>query len=165
MTLRGVSLTLLLAALTVHVGLGRPAWREQAALSLKTSSLDGEKQALLARAAALERADALTARSTRMDLPPGAKDDGVARLRRSLLESLRGQQVTGVRLAVTPAMPPLAAEGRLQAEGTFAAVVQLSGHLVRPGAGFVLKSVHIGPTPHGSLALEVEGMSVLEEAP
>jgi hypothetical protein len=156
---------LLLAALAVHVGLGRPAWREEAALAERASSLGAERQALLDRVAALERADVLAARSTRMELPPGANDDGVARLRRSLLESLQGQAVSGVRLAVAPAPPPLAAEGHLQAEGTFAEVVQLSGQLVRPGAGFVLKRVRLAPTPHGSLALEVEGVSVLEEAP
>jgi len=164
-TLRGLSVLLLLGAVAVHVGLARPAWREEAVHTEQAHALRAEKQALLGRVAALERTDVLSARATRMELPPLANDDAVARLRRSLLESLRGQPVVRVRLAVAPARPPLAAEGRLQAEGTFADVVRLSGHLVRPGAGFVLKRVRIAPTPHGSLALEVEGMSVLEEVP
>ena len=164
MTLRGLSVAVLLAALAVHLGLARPAWRELEALTGKANALGDEKQALLHRVAALDRGDVLTARATHMEVPPGVGDDDVARLRRSLLESLRGQAVSGVRLAVAPAAAPLAAEGRLQAEGTFAAVVGLSGQLVRPGAGFVLKRVRIAPTPRGSLALEVEGVSVRQEA-
>ena len=165
MTLRGLSVLLLLGALAVHVGFARPTWREEAVLTEQAHALDAEKQALLDRVAALERAFVQSARATRMELPPGTSDDAVGRLRRSLLESLRGRPVSGVRLAVTPARPPLAAEGRLRAEGTFADIVRLSGHLVRPGAGFVLKNVRLARTPHGSLALEVEGLSVLEDAP
>ncbi|HVQ28657.1 MAG TPA: hypothetical protein VMV21_03710 [Vicinamibacteria bacterium] len=100
-----------------------------------------------------------------MEDPAGANDDAVARLRRSLLESLRGQPVSSVRLEVTPARPPLAAEGRMRAEGSFAEVVRLTGHLVRPGAGFVLKGVRLTRTPQGNVALEVEGMSVAAGAP
>jgi hypothetical protein len=70
-----------------------------------------------------------------------------------------------VRLEVTPARPPLAAEGRMRAEGSFAEVVRLTGHLVRPGAGFVLKGVRLTRTPQGNVALEVEGMSVAAGAP
>ena len=100
-----------------------------------------------------------------MEAEEGRKGDAVARLRRSLLESLRGQPVTGVHLEVVPARTPLAAEGRLRAEGSFTDVVRLSGHLVRPGAGFVLKNVRLARTRRGSLTLEVDGMSVLEGTP
>ena len=165
MTSRGLSVLLFLGGLLAHFGLARPAWREEAAFMERTTALLAEKQALLGRLAALERADVLSARAARMETKAGTNDDAVARLRRSLLESLRGQAVSGVRLEVAPARAPLAAEGRLRALGSFADVVRLSGHLVRPGAGFVLKRVRIARTPHGSLALEVEGMSVLEGTP
>ena len=165
MTLRGLSILLLLGGLLAHLGLARPAWREEAALAERTRALLVEKESLRGRLVALERADALSARSARMETKAGSNDDAVARLRRSLLDSLRGQPVTGVHLEVAPARAPLGAEGRLRALGSFADVVRLSGHIVRPGAGFVLKSVRIARTPHGSLALEIEGMSVLEGTP
>ena len=165
MTRRGLSILLLLGGLLAHLGLARPAWREEAALAERTRALLAEKESLRGRLEALERADALSARSARMQSKAGSNDDAVARLRRSLLDSLRGQPVTGVHLEVAPARAPLGAEGRLRALGSFADVVRLSGHIVRPGAGFVLKSVRIARTPHGSLALEIEGMSVLEGTP
>ena len=165
MTLRGASILLLLGGLLAHFGLARPAWREEAAFAQRTGALLAEKAEILGRLAALERADVLSARATRMETKAGTNDDAVARLRRSLLESLRGQPVSDVHLEVAPARAPLAAEGRLRALGSFADVVRLSGHIVRPGAGFVLKSVRLARTSHGSLALEVEGMSVLEGTP
>ena len=165
MSSRGLAILLLLGGLLAHFGLARPAWREETAVVQQTAALLAEKEALLGRLAALARADVSSARAARMETKPGTNDDAVARLRRSLLESLRGQPVTGVQLEVAPARAPLAAEGRLRALGSFADVVRLSGHLVRPGAGFVLKSVRLARTPHGSLALEVEGMSVLEGTP
>ena len=165
MTRRGLSILLLLGGLLAHLGLARPAWREEAALAERTRALLVEKESLRGRLVALERADALSARSARMQTKAGSNDDAVARLRRSLLDSLRGQPVTGVHLEVAPARAPLGAEGRLRALGSFADVVRLSGHIVRPGTGFVLKSVRIARTPHGSLALEIEGMSVLEGTP
>lgn len=165
MTSRGASIILVLAALVVHFGWAAPAWREGAMLAAQAGLLHSEKDALLGRLDAIERADTLTASATRMESGAAANDDPVVRLRRSLLDGLRGQPVSAVRLEVVPAHPPLAAEGRLHAEGSFADVVRLSGHLVRPGAGFVLKTVRLARTPHGSLALEVEGLSVLAGTP
>lgn len=159
------SILLAVAALVVHFGWAVPAWREQAILTAQAGLLQSEKAALLGRLEAIARADALTESATRMEAGAAANDDPVVRLRRSLLDGLRGQPVSGVRLEVAPAHPPLAAEGRLHAEGSFADVVRLSGHLVRPGAGFVLKTVRIARTPQGSLALQVEGMSVLAGTP
>ena len=165
MTSRGLTILFFVGGLLAHFGLARPAWREEEALVERTATLLAEKQALLGRLAALEHADVLSARAARMETKAGTNGDAVARLRRSLLESLQGQQVSGVHLEVAPARAPLAAEGRLRALGSFADVVRLSGHLVRPGTGFVLKSVRLARTPQGSLALEVEGMSVLEGTP
>lgn len=165
MTWRASSILLLSCGVLAYFGVARPAWREAALLEERTGVLLAEEQKLLDRLAALSRADALSVRATRMEVEGGPSGDAVARLRRSLLESLRGQPVTGVHLEVAPARAPLAAEGRLRAEGSFADVVRLSGHLVRPGAGFVLKNVRLARTRRGSLTLEVEGMSVLEGTP
>jgi hypothetical protein len=167
MTSRGASIILVLAALVVHFGWAAPAWREGAILTAQAGMLRSEKDALLGRLDAIERADSLTASATRMEsgAAEAVNDDSVVRLRRSLLDGLRGQPVSAVRLEVVPAHAPLAAEGRLHAEGSFADVVRLSGHLVRPGAGFVLKTVRLARTTHGSLALEVEGLSVLAGTP
>jgi hypothetical protein len=58
--------------------------------------------------------------------------------------------------------PPHAAEGRVRAEGTFADLVRLSGRLVAPGRGFVLRRARFATAggADGGLVLEVEGFSV-----
>jgi hypothetical protein len=131
-------LALLLVALALHLGITRPAARAQGM--------------------------ALLRRVSRMDLPDGTPGDDVARLRRALLESLRDQPVSGVRLAVSAARPPLAAQARVEATGSFDDVVRLTGRLVRPGAGLVLARVTMAATP-GGLDLLVEGASLLAASP
>jgi len=159
---RLAALALVAGALVLHVGLARPAWHEAAAAQERFSRLRLEKRKLEAEIRVHERALARGRRAVRMDLPGGAPEDAVGRLRRSLLESVRDQPVAGVRLAVSPARVPLLAEGRLRAEGSFADMVRLSGRLVRPGAGLVLSHVRFSPTRRGSVSLEVVGVSVAE---
>ena len=82
------------------------------------------------------------------------------------MTALAGQPVSGVRLSVGPGQPPHAAEGRVRASGTFADLVRLSGRLVGPGRGFVLRRARFATSPsEGGLTLEVEGFSVSPGAP
>jgi hypothetical protein len=164
-TRRALGALLVLGAVLVYLGFSRPADREEAAARAELSRLREEERGLLVVIASRERAAAASARASRMDVLPGTSADAVARLRRSLLDSLRGQSVYNVRLAVTPGRPPLAAEARLSAEGSFADVVRLSGRLVRPGAGFVLRRVRMAPARDGGLVLDVDGVSVESEGP
>jgi hypothetical protein len=155
---------LFLLALLVHVGLALPARREAAVAQDRFARLREEGQALAARVARLEHAAEVSARAAHMELPPGTGGDAVGRLRRSLLGALDGQTVSGVRLAVQAGNPPFAAEARLRAEGAYAELVRLSGRVVRPGAGLVLRHVRFKPSPEGTLVLEVEGGSVAAQA-
>lgn len=166
MTLRwALAAVLFVGAVLVYFGFTRPARSEETGARAELERLRAEERGLQAVIASRERAAAASARASRMDVQPGTGADAVARLRRSLLDSLRGQPVTKVRLAVTPGRPPLAAEARLTAEGSFAEVVRLSGRLVRPGAGLVLRHVRFTPARDGGLTLDVDGVSVESEAP
>jgi len=155
---------LLLGALLLHWLVARPAARENAAAQAEAARLRREALSLQGQVDALEKALAEEARIVRMDLPEGAPKDAVARLRMALLESLQGQPVSGVRLAVSASSPPAAAKGRVEATGSFSDLVRLSGRLVRPGAGLVLERMTLGPTSRG-LTLQVEGVSVEGRAP
>ncbi len=151
---------LVVAALLVHLLLGSPASREAARAQEETLRLTNEKRSLVVRRSRTERE-----RAARLSSPEGsaqASSEAVARLRRYLLETLAGQAVTGVRLTVVPGAPPLAAEGRVRVEGAFAEVVALSGRLVRPGSGLVLRRAQFASVAGGGLALEIDGFSVAE---
>lgn len=160
---RLLAAALFLLALLLQLGVALPARREAAAGRGRLARLREEAQALRVRVARLERADEAGARAARMDLPPEAGADAVGRLRRSLLSALGGQPVSGVRLAVRAGSRPFAAEARLRAEGDYGDLVRLSGRLVRPGAGLVLRRVSLTPIPRGKLALDVQGGSVAVE--
>jgi hypothetical protein len=159
---RLAAIVLVTGALLLHLLLARPAWHEAAVAEDQVSRLRLEKRKLETEINAHERALARGRRAVRMVLPADAPTDAVGRLRRSLLESVRDQPASGVRLAVFPARPPLLAEGRLRAEGSFADMVRLSGRLLRPGAGLVLSQVRFSPTQKGGVTLEVVGVSVAE---
>lgn len=162
MSPRLASIVLVTGALLLHFLLARPAWHEAAVAEDQFSRLRLEKRKLETELDTYARALARGRRAVRMVLPEDAPKDAAGRLRRSLLESVRDQPVSGVRLAVSPARHPLLAEGRLRAEGSFADMVRLSGRLLRPGAGLVLSQVRFAPTRQGSVSLEVVGMSVAE---
>ncbi len=156
------AMALLLSALLVHLAFGRPAERQAIRAREDAARLRKDKRAIAARLLRLDPDPGLGNRATRTDPPAEASVDGVTRLRLSLLDALAGQPVSGVRLSVVPARPPLAAEGRVRAVGAFADLVRLSGRLVGPGRGFVLRRVRFATaTPQdGGLVLEVEGFSV-----
>lgn len=167
--MRSPALVLLLAALLVHLAFGRPAEREAIRAQEDGGRLRKETRALAARLLRLDRERELGTRATRMDLPASgsASADGVTRLRLTLLDALAGQPVSGVRLSVVPAPPPRAALGHVRAAGTFAALVRLSGRLIGPGRGFVLRRARfaMAAPSDGGLVLEIEGFSVSAGAP
>lgn len=160
------ALGLFLAALLVHVAVARPAQREAMRAQEEAARLRKERRVMGARQLRLDRERELGTRATRMDLPASAPSDEVTRLRLSLLEALAGQPVFGVSLSVGPGQPPLAALGRVRASGAFADLVRLSGRLVGPGRGFVLRRARFATSPaEGGLTLEIEGFSVSPGAP
>ena len=81
------------------------------------------------QAAAEDKASAAVAAATS---GPG---DPVVRLRRSVVGSLEGATVSGARLAVSAGRSPVGARVQFSAEGRYAEILRLAGHLVRPGTG------------------------------
>jgi hypothetical protein len=162
MTPRLAAAALFLGALLIELALTRPLGRDSAAAQERYFRLREEKRQLVARLRSEERAATRGRQAMRMELPEGSPKDAVGRLRHSLLESVRDQPVSGVRLAVSGGQAPVLAQGTFRAEGSFADMVLLSGRLVRPGSGLVLSRVRFSPTRAGGVALEVEGMSVAE---
>jgi hypothetical protein len=155
-------LGLLVGALLVYVLLGSPAERETMRAQEETLRLSNEKRALLVRRSRVERVQETRLREKRPEESAKESSEAVARLRLSLLEILAGQPVTGIRLTVVPGAPPLAAEGRVRVEGAFDDLVALSGRLVGPGSGLVLRRAQFATAAGGSLVLEVDGFSVGE---
>ena len=84
-------------------------------------------------------------------------DGSLTGVRRRLLQLVSGAPVSGVRLSVVAANPPLAARTRFAALGSFSDLVGLSERLIGPGTGVVPE--RMGLARSGSdLALELDGV-------
>jgi hypothetical protein len=83
-------------------------------------------------------------------------DGTVIGLRRLLLQ-LAGPSVSGVRLSVSPASPPLAARTRFAAAGTFSDLVACSERLIGPDTGLVPERLRFS-TAGSELHLELDGV-------
>jgi hypothetical protein len=134
-----------------------PAQREVAQIDAQAAALRAQRQHMRARLAGLERREAARRRvAESLPAEAAARGDAPAALRRSVLRSLEGVPVSGVRLEVRPSRPPLAATVHLSAEGSTAEVVRLTGRLAQPGTGVVLAQVRLAPSARGAV-LDLEG--------
>jgi hypothetical protein len=159
---RVITAVLLLGAGLLYTEVTLPALRAAADADAAVARARAERPGLRARlaarelqAAAEDKASAVVAAATR---GPG---DPVVRLRRSVVGSLEGATVSGARLAVTAGRPPVGARVQLSAEGRYAEILRLAGHLVRPGTGLVLENVRLRPGAAG-LALDLSAFSLTE---
>jgi hypothetical protein len=85
--------------------------------------------------------------------------DPVTRLRRDAVASVAAIGVSRVRLAVSPARPPVAAALRLSARGSLAQATRLSADLTTRW-GLVLERVRF--TPEGDeIAIDIDGLRLL----
>jgi len=137
----------LLAALAVYVTVALPFRQRTAAAGDEFRRIREERRQARSRLAHLERGEALRRRTEEVFAGARTAAGGpVGVVRRSVVRSLEGVPVSGVRLGVRPgSRPPRMATVDLRAEGDFDDVLRLSGHLVRPGSGLVLERVIFTP--------------------
>jgi len=157
MSPRGLAALLLAAAGLLHAGVAAPARGEADRALLEHQRLLQERRATRARLTGLERRDAARQRAAAGSAAIGAD---APELRRATLASLQGAGVSGVRLEVHPAKPPLGATLHVTAEGRSTDVLRLSGRLAGPETGLVLSRVRLSPAHDGLLTLDVEGFSL-----
>jgi hypothetical protein len=156
--MRVLALSLLAGAAALHLLVTVPLQRQAGAHGDEYRRLRDERRQAHTRLSRLERAETLRRQAASVFTAPGSED--VVRLvRRSLVHSLEGSPVSGVRISVRPGgRDHVAAAVTLTAEGDFDAVVRLASHLVRSGSGLVLQTVLFSPRdPIVGLTLEAFG--------
>jgi hypothetical protein len=148
------ALVLLLLAGGLYGGLVVPARRAAAQKESELLRLREEMEPLRRRAAEGEPQRAAED-AWRQAGQPG--DGSVTGLRRLLLQAVAGAPVSGVRLSVSTAPPPLAARTRFAALGSFADLVGLSERLIGPGTAVVPERLRWSRTGT-ELAFELDGV-------
>lgn len=159
MKLRLAGLSLLAAALAIHIGVTQPAWTAAAAAQDAYRQARDSRRSLAQRVAAVEKRVAARQRLASVlasaALGPG---DDVARLRRDAIAAARQAGVTGVRLEVSAGRSPAVAALRLAAGGPVRAVAALVADLPATRA-VVLESVRLVPSDRGGIvSVELEGV-------
>jgi len=150
----------LLAAGLLYVTVTLPARQAVAAAQDAFGRVRDERLRLRARLAEREQQAAAEDRAAAaLAAAAGGPGDAVVHVRRSVVGSLEGAVVSGVRLTVTSGRAPVGAKLRFSAEGRYGEALRLTGHLARPGSGLVLESVRFRPSPAG-LTLELTGFSL-----
>jgi hypothetical protein len=156
---RAVALGLAALATATWAGIAAPARRDAARARHGLAVTQEELLILRTRVAALERTTLADRRLTAAFRSGGREP--VGDLRRAILAALDGAPVSGVRLGVRPARPPLAASARLVAEGRFDDLVRLVSRLTEEGALAPERIRFVAGPP---LRAEIEGFR-LERAP
>jgi hypothetical protein len=143
-----------LAAL-LYLGVALPGRQALPGVQQGLLRVQDEGARLRARLLEMERHETARARmATTFAAASAARADVANELRQSLVTVLDGSSVTDVRLSVTQAEPPVAAQARISAAGSLVELTRLAGRLARPG-GLVLEEVRLSPTPSGvSLKLD-----------
>lgn len=148
-----------LLAAVVYGGLVLPLKRQVSGSLLQMRKLDEEQNEVSLRLASLERREALSRRAAAVFSPAAGSEGTLRAVRRSVVSSLSGAGVSGVRLSMRAGATPVVASVRITAEGGFAEIVRLSGHLVRPGSGLVLERARFSPrSPRVGLDVEAVGL-------
>ncbi len=154
MTRRVAAALLLLAALGLHLGVAVPARRQRDQARDEYGRGREEREKLRAQAARIER------RAAAGRAPSG--DAAAARaLRLSLLRAAEGLPLGAVRIvAEAGRRGPVAARGRLAAEGRQADLLRAAGRLAESSSGVLLERVALLQASGGQLRLEVEAFTV-----
>jgi len=156
---RLAAVALCLLAALVYVGIGRPARLALPGARQELARVGNERERLRARFVEIERHESARARmATVFATASGDRADVANELRQSLVAVLDGSSATDVRLSVAKAEPPVAAQARISASGSFAELVRLAGRLARPG-GLVLEEIRLGATLSG-VSLKLDGIAL-----
>ena len=158
MSPRAAAAVLLALAALLWAGVALPARQSLPGLEQEIARTRADGERLRERLAEVERHEEARARMATAFSASLSRADLATELRQSLVSVLDRAKATNVRLSVARAEPPVAAQARLSADGSFAELVRLSGLLSRPG-GLVLEEVRFEPTPTG-LSLRLEGIAL-----
>jgi hypothetical protein len=155
---RILALALLAGAAALHLMVTVPLQRQAGAHGDEYRRLRDERRQVQTRLARWHRAESLHRQAATV-FTAGGSGDVVRLVRRSVVDSLEGSPVSGVRISVRPGgREQVAAALTLNAEGEFDDVVRLASHVVRTGSGLVLQSVLFSPRPSVvGLSLEAFG--------
>jgi hypothetical protein len=156
---RLATVALFLLSALVYAGIGRPARLALPAARQELARVGDERERLQARLLEIERHESARARmATVFAAASGDRADVANELRQSLVAVLDRSSAKDVGLSVARAEPPVAAQARISASGSFAELVRLAGRLARPG-GLVLEEIRLIATPSG-VSLRLDGIAL-----
>ena len=158
MSPRAAAAALFAMAALLYAALVWPARQAVPGLEQEAARTQRECDHLRASLAEIERHEEARARMAAPVPASLGRADLANELRQSMVSLLDRSAAKNVRLTVAKGEPPVAAQARLSAEGSFAELVRLSGLLARPG-GLVLEEVRFSPAPSG-LTLNLEGIAL-----
>lgn len=158
MTARWIAAGLVSLSVALYAAVAIPTQRQAADAAEEYRVARDEARDIRARLGRLERRDAAHVRA--VSAVAGATPaDTVRAVRRSVVQTLQGARVSGVRLGVVAGRAPYAARVHLSASGPFPEVMTLVGRVARPETGVVLEHVHLGPRGDG-VTLDLEGVTL-----
>lgn len=152
---------LALASAALYYSITEPARARLSRVAEEQRALQTERRALMQRLLPLERAAAARARAlaalAATPLPEGREAQA---LRRTVLATLAGESLRGVRVSVQPQRGrEVAAAIGLACEGGLDSVLRTVTRLTQPGSGLVLSRTRLAVAPSGvALDLEARGM-------
>ena len=158
MKVRILAAALLVLAVALYAAVAVPMQRQAAGAADEYRRARDDARDIRTRLARLERRDAAHARASHAvaaDTPGAA----VRAVRRSVVQTLQGARVSGVRLGVVAARPPYTTRVHLTAVADFNDAVTLTGLLAGPETGVVLDRVQLTPRGDG-VSLELEGVTL-----
>jgi hypothetical protein len=158
MRARLAALALVAAAAALHLLVTVPRQRQAGIDGEEYRRLRDERRAAQSRLARLDRADALRRQAGAVFAGSGP-EELVRSVRRSVIQSLQGANVSEVRLAVRPGGREVATNVSLTASGSFQDVVRAASHVARGGSGLLLRAVSFAPGTTG-VGLTVDAVSV-----
>jgi len=158
MIARWIAAALVAVGVVLYAAVAVPMRRQAQAAADDYRRARDEARDMRARLARLERRDAAHLRAA--SALAGATPAGTVRtVRRSVVQTLQGARVSGVRLGVSAARAPFAARVHLSAFGSFPEVVTLAGLVARPETGVVLERIRFAPRGDG-VALDLDGVTL-----
>lgn len=155
-----IAALLALAAAGVYLGVEAPARRQLVRAADEQRRLRGDRREVMGQLLPLERAQAARARALEaLAATPPPQGQEAQTLRRTVLATLAGEPLSGVRVTVRPGRATAGAAVELGCEGALEPVLRSVTGLTRAGNGLVLSRARIAAAPTGvSLELIAEGV-------
>jgi hypothetical protein len=144
MNARWIAAALGAAGVALYAAAAIPMQRQAAEAADEYRVARDEARDIRLRLARLERRDAAHLRAASA-LAGATPADTVRAVRRSVVQTLQGAQVSGVHLGVLATRAPYSSRVHLSATGAFPEVMALAGRIARPETGVVLEHVRLAP--------------------